>query len=115
MVDTTAVDTDTDTADISARGPPMPKPPLMPGMATTATPDTTVMAVDTTVWDTPAVIYGYGGYYGHPYRYGGYRYFGKRSADAEPEADADASADAWYGYYGYGHRGYYGYGGYPYS
>merc|ERR1711878_62135 len=52
--------------------------------------------------------YGYGGYYGHPYRYGGYRYFGKRSADAEPEADA--SADAWYGYYGYGHRGYYGYG-----
>merc|ERR1712038_491397 len=56
MVDTTAVDTDTDTADISARGPPMPKPPLMPGMATTATPDTTVMAVDTTVWDTPAVI-----------------------------------------------------------
>merc|ERR1712038_1696344 len=56
MVDTTAVDTDTDTADISARGPPMPKPPLMPGMATTATPDTTGMAGDTTVWDTPAVI-----------------------------------------------------------
>merc|ERR1711971_727548 len=31
--------------------------------------------------------YGYGGYrgyYGHPYRYGGYRYYGKRSADAEP-------------------------------
>merc|ERR1711974_260658 len=35
---------------------PMPMPPLMPGMATTATPDTTVMAVDTTVLDTPAVI-----------------------------------------------------------
>merc|ERR1712119_118867 len=56
----TVVDTDTDTADISARGPlmpnPRPMPPLMPGMATTATPDTTVMAVDTTVWDTPAVI-----------------------------------------------------------
>merc|ERR1712001_536034 len=60
MVDTTVVDTDTDMADISARGPLMPNPklmpPLMPGMATTATPDTTVMAVDTTVWDTPAVI-----------------------------------------------------------
>merc|ERR1711979_127994 len=66
MVDTTVVDTDTDTADISARGPlmpnpklmpnPRPMPPLMPGMATTATPDTTVMAVDTTVWDTPTVI-----------------------------------------------------------
>merc|ERR1739848_599260 len=51
--------------DTSARGPlmpnpklmpnPRPMPPLMPGMATTATPDTTVMAVDTTV-DTPAVI-----------------------------------------------------------
>merc|ERR1719264_2306688 len=27
---------------------------------------------------------GYRGYYGHPYRYGGYRYYGKRSADAEP-------------------------------
>merc|ERR1739838_1218834 len=53
------------------------------------------------------------------YAYGGYRHFGKRSADAEPEADA--AADAYYGYYGrgygYGHgygygRGYYGYGGY---
>merc|ERR1712037_27321 len=62
----------------------------------------------------------YGGYYGHPYGYGYYR--GKRSpapeaeaeasAVAEPEADADAeaAADAWYGYYGLGHRGYYGYG-----
>merc|ERR1711890_128267 len=57
MVDTT--DTPTVMAtDTSARGPlmpnPKPMPPLMPGMATTATPDTTVMAVDTTVWDTPA-------------------------------------------------------------
>merc|ERR1712061_847445 len=44
------------------------------------------------------------GYYGHPFGY-----YGKRSADAEPEADADA----YYGYYGYGgYRGYYGYGGY---
>merc|ERR1711997_778816 len=64
MVDTT--DTPTVMAtDISARGPlmpnpklmpnPRPMPPLMPGMATTDTPDTTVMAVDTMV-DTPAVI-----------------------------------------------------------
>merc|ERR1712045_663372 len=35
---------------------PRPMPTLMPTMATTATPDTTVMAVDTTVWDTPTVI-----------------------------------------------------------
>merc|ERR1711992_64294 len=45
------------------------------------------------------------GFYGHPFGY-----YGKRSADAEPEADADA----YYGYYGYGYlpygayRGYYG-------
>merc|ERR1712223_2090285 len=39
------------------------------------------------------------GYYGHPH----FGYYGKRSADAEPEADADA----YYGYYGYGYR-YYG-------
>merc|ERR1719191_1669233 len=46
------------------------------------------------------------------YGYYGYGYYGKRSADAEPEADADA----YYGYYGYpyGYRAYgYGYG-YPY-
>merc|ERR1711974_108207 len=42
------------------------------------------------------------GYYGHPH----FGYYGKRSADAEPEADADA----YYGCYGYGgYRGYYGY------
>merc|ERR1711992_442768 len=46
------------------------------------------------------------GFYGHPYGY-----YGKRSADAEPEADADA----YYGYYGYGYRGYRGYYGYPYG
>merc|ERR1712176_746169 len=45
------------------------------------------------------------GYYGHPLGY-----YGKRSADAEPEADADA----YYGYYGYGYRGYRGYYGYGY-
>merc|ERR1712001_54962 len=66
MVDTTDTPTVMVATDISARGPlmpnpklmpnPRPMPPLMPGMATTATPDTTVMAVDTTVWDTPAVI-----------------------------------------------------------
>merc|ERR1719507_2396190 len=40
------------------------------------------------------------GYHGYPH----FGYYGKRSADAEPEADA------YYGYYGYG--GYGGYGGY---
>merc|ERR1711953_148222 len=48
---------------------------------------------------------------------GPFGYYGKRSADAEPEADADAL----YGYYGYGHypyghyRGYRGYYGHPYA
>merc|ERR1711902_29397 len=42
--------------------------------------------------------YGYRAYYGYPYRYG---YYGKRSADAEPEPEANA--DAYYGYYGYGY------------
>merc|ERR1712108_105717 len=44
---------------------------------------------------------------------GHFGYYGKRSADAEPEADADA----YYGYYGYGlgYRGYRGYYGYPYG
>merc|ERR1711981_310694 len=37
---------------------------------------------------------------------GHFGYYGKRSADAEPEADA------YYGYYGYGYRGYRGYRGY---
>merc|ERR1712045_699298 len=46
------------------------------------------------------VAVGYG--YGHPH----FGYYGKRSADAEPEADA------YYGYYGYGYRGYRGYRGY---
>merc|ERR1711878_268595 len=46
------------------------------------------------------------------YPYGGY-YYGKRSADAEPEAKADADPYLLYGGY-YGHLGYgYGYG-YPY-
>jgi len=64
--------------------------------------------------------YGYGryGYYGHPYGYGRYygHYLGKRSADAEaePEADAAAHYGAYYGgYYGYPYGRYYGYG-YPY-
>merc|ERR1712156_887007 len=58
----------------------------------------------------------YGGYYGYPYAGYGYRHFGKRSADAEPEADA--AADAYYGYYGHGYgygRYYGGYYGYPYA
>merc|ERR1712024_286466 len=43
--------------------------------------------------------------------YHGFGYYGKRSADAEPEADADA----YYSYYGHGYRGYRGYYGYPYG
>merc|ERR1712001_115575 len=47
------------------------------------------------------------GYHGYPH----VGYYGKRSADAEPEADA------YYGYYGYGgyrYGGYRGYYGHPY-
>merc|ERR1712061_424908 len=42
---------------------------------------------------------------------GHFGYYGKRSADAEPEADAYYG---YYGYGGYGYRGYRGYYGYPY-
>merc|ERR1712110_981626 len=64
----------------------------------------------------------YGGYrtYGaYPYTYGG-AYYGKRSADAEPEAAADAEADPalLYGAYGYGlpySSVYRSYGAYPYG
>merc|ERR1719476_1195227 len=75
----------------------------------------------------------YGGLYNYGYGYTGYpvvksvagktivspihsglHYYGKRSADAEPEAaaDADAAADPWltYGYSGYGHGLYRPYG-----
>merc|ERR1711970_1104294 len=48
--------------------------------------------------------YGYGGL---PYAYGGYGYYGKRSADAAPAA----KADPYYGVYGLG--AHYGYAGYP--
>merc|ERR1711865_1268870 len=58
---------------------------------------------------------GYGGY-GRAYGYGGHHY-GKRSADAAPEAEADAEAGvahygAAYGAYPYGLRAY---GAYPYA
>merc|ERR1712011_27113 len=54
---------------------------------------------------------GHRGYYGYPYAY-----YGKRSADAEPEAKADADPYLLYGGYGYGHAlGYAGYYGYPYA
>merc|ERR1719402_1502795 len=67
--------------------------------------------------------YGYNGYrsyvapaytrsfgYASPYayNYGAYRHFGKRSADAEPEAEADA--DAYYSTLGYHGLGYANYG-----
>merc|ERR1712001_700727 len=42
---------------------------------------------------------------------GHFGYYGKRSADAEPEADAYYG---YYGYGGYGYRGYRGYFGHPY-
>merc|ERR1711983_152769 len=79
----------------------------------------------------PALLYGS---YGYPYAgvYGGYRaygaypatygaypysYYGKRSADAEPEADAEADPALLYGSYGYPYAGVYGgyraYGAYP--
>merc|ERR1711909_105401 len=81
----------------------------------------------------PALLYGaygyglpYSGVYG--YRYGGYRtygaypytygYYGKRSADAEPEADAEADPALLYGAYGYGlpySSVYRSYGAYPYG
>merc|ERR1711872_245409 len=62
------------------------------------------------------------GYYGHPYRYGGYLWRRKRRSaepDAEPAADAEADPYLLYGgYYGLGHYGlgygHYGYG-YPYG
>merc|ERR1719251_19368 len=82
----------------------------------------------------PALLYrAYG--YGYPYAYGAYGaygyagypyahhalYYGKRSADAEPEAAAEADPALLYGAYGYGaypyaYGGYrtYGYG-YPYA
>merc|ERR1712184_97987 len=78
----------------------------------------------------PAVLYGAYGY-GLPYAsvYGGYRtygaypgysyaYYGKRSADAEPEADAEADPALLYGAYGYDlpYSGVYrSYGAYPYG
>merc|ERR1719300_883358 len=48
--------------------------------------------------------YAHHGYYGYPYAHHGYHY-GKRSADAEPEADAGVL----YGHYGYGLHGHHGY------
>merc|ERR1711868_237507 len=78
----------------------------------------------------PWLTYGYAGY---PYAYGAYRgyyghpyaYYGKRSADAEPEAKAEADPALLYSTYGYAgfpyaysglYHGYAGYhAGYPYA
>merc|ERR1712110_1374709 len=62
--------------------------------------------------------YGYGhGYAGYAAPYGGYAYYGKRSADAEPKADAALLYGA-YGfgglYGGYGYAAPYAYGSYAY-
>merc|ERR1712110_1313987 len=109
-VDTT-VDTDTPvptdmdtTATDTARGPLMPnlrlKPSPHPKLAEAAP------------WGGYYRGYGYGYPRAYGYGYYGHRY-GKRSADAEPEAEAEAAP--WGGYYrGYG--GYYGgYRGYGYG
>merc|ERR1711983_91425 len=57
---------------------------------------------------------GYRTYGAYPYSYS---YYGKRSADAEPEADAEADPALLYGAYGYPYAGVYGgyraYGAYP--
>merc|ERR1712168_526348 len=83
----------------------------------------------------PALLYGaygyglpYAGVYSGGYRtYGAYPYagyyYGKRSADAEPEANAEADPALLYGAYGYGlpysgvygYRTYGAYGAYPYT
>merc|ERR1719153_1940442 len=54
---------------------------------------------------------GYAGHYGYPYNYG---FYGKRDAEAKPEADP---ALLYGGYYGHhlGYAGHYGYAGYPYA
>merc|ERR1719513_278235 len=58
---------------------------------------------------TPRLSLGAYGGYGLGYGYGGYHYYGKRSADAEPTADA--KAEPWYyGGYGWPYYGGYGYG-----
>merc|ERR1711937_653817 len=48
--------------------------------------------------------YGHG--YASPYNYGAYHHFGKRSAEAEPEADADAYYYSTLGYHGLGYSNY---------
>merc|ERR1712168_890659 len=54
----------------------------------------------------PVFNYGVRSYgYASPYTYGAYRHFGKRSADAEPEADADAYYST-LGYHGLGYSNY---------
>merc|ERR1711951_250164 len=61
-----------------------------------------------------APAYGYRSYgYAAPYayNYGAYHHFGKRSADAEPEADADAAYYSTLGYHGLGYSNY-GFNGY---
>merc|ERR1712168_1489971 len=55
---------------------------------------------------------GYAGYHGLGYYGHGLRYYGKRSAEAEPKAAADPYL--LYGGYGLGYAGHYGYG-YPYA
>merc|ERR1712083_1123077 len=130
MVDTDqdTMDTPTATAMVTTMDVILARDLLMLNLKLMLMPQSTM--VDT--MDTPVPMDGlynrgyYGGYYGYPYAtgYGYARHFGKRSADAEPEADAAVYYGGYYGhpgyygygsrYYGYGSR-YYGYGGYPYG
>merc|ERR1712045_512744 len=70
----------------------------VPHVYTTGVHAPTVGVVGSTVYSHPTVYYGYARPYAYGYRsygYPAYGYYGKRSADAEPEADA------LYGVYGY--------------
>merc|ERR1711937_722659 len=54
----------------------------------------------------PAYTRSYGYAAPYAYNYGAYHHFGKRSADAEPEADADAAYYSTLGYHGLGYSNY---------
>ena len=58
--------------------------------------------------------YGHRAYSAYPYTYGTYAY-GKRSAEAEPEAEAEADPALLYSTYGYGVPAYRTYSAYPYT
>merc|ERR1712126_657554 len=69
----------------------------VPHVYTTGVHAPTVGVVGSTVYSHPTVYYGKRDAEAEPEADASYGYYGKRSADAEPEADADA----FYGVYGY--------------